>query len=197
MKKEINKLEKIIDALPQLQCKKCTYDDCESYAQAILYSNESISKCEPGANQTKSLLQKLINGEADFEEFRIENYQIAHIKYDECIGCTICIKVCPVDAIIGARRKQHYIINDKCNGCELCIEQCPVDCMEMIYNDSQLSWIWPSAKSEDSKARYYRKLARAKHEKNTRDIINQEEKIKQYLKLAIEREAKKREFLDR
>ena len=197
MKKEINKLEKIIDALPQLQCKKCTYDDCESYAQAILYSNESISKCEPGANQTKNLLQKLIDGDADFEEFRIENYQIAHIKYDECIGCTICIKVCPVDAIIGARRKQHYIINDKCNGCELCIEQCPVDCMEMIHNDSQLSWIWPSAESEDSKARYYRKLARANHEKNTKDIINQEEKIKQYLKLAIEREAKKREFLDR
>ena len=105
--------------------------------------------------------------------------------------------MCPVDAIIGARRKQHYIINDKCNGCELCIEQCPVDCMEMIHNDSQLSWIWPSAESEDSKARYYRKLARANHEKNTKDIINQEEKIKQYLKLAIEREAKKREFLDR
>ena len=110
MKKEINKLEKIINALPQLQCKKCTYDDCESYAQAILHSNESINKCEPGANQTRNILKKLIDGDTDFEELSIENYQIAHINYDECNGCTICIKVCPVDAIIGARIKQHYII---------------------------------------------------------------------------------------
>ncbi len=197
MKKEKNKLEKIINALPQLQCKKCTYDDCESYAQAILYSNESISKCEPGATQTENLLKRLIDGNADLEEFRIDNYQIAHIKYDECIGCTICIKVCPVDAIIGARRKQHYIIDDKCNGCELCIEQCPVDCMEMVDNVSKLSWIWPSEKSDDSRARYNRKLARVKQEKNTKNVINQEEKIKQYLKLAIEREAVKRKFLDR
>ena len=195
MKKEINKLEKIIEALPQLQCKKCTYDDCESYAQAILFSNESINKCEPGANQTKNILKKLIDGDADFEELSIENYQIAHIKYDDCIGCTICIKVCPVDAIIGARRKQHYIINDKCNGCELCIKQCPVDCMEMVRNDSQLSWIWPSAQSKDSKKRYNRKLTRVKQEKNTKSIINQEEKIRQYLKLAVEREAEKRKFL--
>ena len=197
MKKEINKLEKIIDALPQLQCKKCTYDDCESYARAIVYSNESINKCEPGANQTESILKKLIDGDTNFEEFSIENYQIAHIKFDECIGCTICIKVCPVDAIIGARRKQHYIINDKCNGCELCIEQCPVDCMEMVHNDSQLSWIWPSVQSEESKARYYRKLTRAKQDKNTKSIINQEDKIKQYLKLAVERETEKRKFLNR
>tara|TARA_B100000886_G_C20419818_1_gene490992 strand:+ start:1417 stop:2010 length:594 start_codon:yes stop_codon:yes gene_type:complete len=197
VKKEINKLEKIINALPQLQCKKCTYDDCESYAQAILHSNESINKCEPGANQTRNILKKLIDGDTDFEELSIENYQIAHINYDECIGCTICIKVCPVDAIIGARRKQHYIINDKCNGCELCIEQCPVDCMEMVYNDSQLSWIWPSVQSDDSKARYYRKLNRVKKEKNTKSIINQEEKIKQYLKLAVERETEKRKFLNR
>tara|TARA_B100000886_G_scaffold121219_1_gene81606 strand:+ start:1993 stop:2589 length:597 start_codon:yes stop_codon:yes gene_type:complete len=197
VKKETNKLEKIMKALPQLQCKKCNYDDCESYAQAILHSNESINKCEPGANQTENVLKKLIDGDAIFGELSIENYQIAHINYDDCIGCTICIKSCPVDAIIGARKKQHYIINDRCNGCELCIEQCPVDCMEMVYNDAQMSWIWPSAKSDDSRVRYYRKLTRIKQDKNTKIAINQEEKIKQYLKLAVEREGEKRKFLDR
>ena len=199
MKKEITKLEKIINALPQLQCKKCTYDDCESYAQAILHSNESINKCEPGASQTNNILKKLIDGDTDtdFEESIIEDYKIAHIKYDECIGCTICIKVCPVDAIIGARKKQHYIINDKCNGCELCIEQCPVDCMEMVNNDFELSWIWPSVQSEDSKERYSRKLTRVKQEKYTKSIVNQEKEIKQYLKLAVERETEKRKFLNR
>ena len=64
-------LEKIINALPQLQCKKCTYDDCESYAQAILHSNESINKCEPGANQTRNILKKLIDGDTDLSLIHI------------------------------------------------------------------------------------------------------------------------------
>ena len=62
------------------------------------------------------------------------NYKIAHIHVEHCIGCTICIKVCPVDAILGAKLTQHHIISEYCNGCELCINECPTECMTMIDN---------------------------------------------------------------
>ena len=39
---------------------------------------------------------------------------------------------CPVDAIMGASKQMHTVINNECTGCELCIEPCPVDCIDMI-----------------------------------------------------------------
>ena len=126
---------RILNALPQLQCKKCTYKDCESYANAIIFDNEKLNKCEPGSSHTEKQISNILNKNIKLiESNEIKDFPIAKIKVEECIGCTICIKVCPVDAIIGARHKQHFIIDDQCNGCELCITECPVDCMEMIPN---------------------------------------------------------------
>jgi len=49
-----------------------------------------------------------------------------------CIGCVKCIRACPVDAIIGATKQMHSVINQYCTGCELCIVPCPVDCIDMV-----------------------------------------------------------------
>jgi len=57
---------------------------------------------------------------------------VARIDEDLCIGCTLCIKACPVDAIIGAQKRMHGILPSLCSGCELCVAPCPVDCITMI-----------------------------------------------------------------
>ena len=56
---------------------------------------------------------------------------IAVIDEVRCIGCTLCIAVCPVDAIVGATKLMHTVIAEACTGCELCIAPCPVDCITM------------------------------------------------------------------
>ena len=185
----------ILKALPQLQCKKCTYDDCKSYAIAITKNNESADKCEPGSTKTKNQLIKILKNNSTVMINEIKSYHIADIDIDECIGCTICIKVCPVDAIIGARHQQHYIVEDRCNGCELCIAQCPVDCMKMKTNAQKISWVWPSHQSEESEKNYYNKLTRItmieKQRKLHQGELYDEREIQNYIQSAIEKESLK------
>ncbi len=184
---------KLLNALPQLQCKKCQYKDCESYADAIVEKNENLDKCEPGSLQTKNQLTDILQGlqkETIINE--IKEFQIAEIKHEDCIGCTICIKVCPVDAIIGAKHKLHFIINDQCNGCELCISECPVNCMKMVTNPNNNSWVWPSKRSDESKNFYKNRKIRIENQ-NKEKILAKEKlastaKIRSYIKDALLRE---------
>jgi len=53
--------EKIMEALPQLQCKKCDYDDCKSYVNAIIKDKEELNKCEPGSIHTEAQIKNIIN----------------------------------------------------------------------------------------------------------------------------------------
>ncbi|MBC7779563.1 MAG: RnfABCDGE type electron transport complex subunit B, partial [Proteobacteria bacterium] len=58
--------------------------------------------------------------------------QVALIDEQSCIGCTICLQRCPVDAIVGAERRMHTVIGSECTGCVLCVAPCPVDCITMV-----------------------------------------------------------------
>ena len=187
----------ILEALPQLQCKKCEYKDCEAYAEAIINNNESLKRCEPGSLQTENqLINILQESQKVITVNEIKKFSIADIKHEDCIGCTICIKVCPVDAIIGAKHKIHFIINDQCNGCELCISECPVNCMKMIVNPAEKSWAWPTKKSYQSKNFYINKKLRLNNQKKekvlARERLASSAKIKSYIKDALLREENKR-----
>ena len=194
MSKEVI-LNKIIEVLPQLQCKKCEYPDCRSYAKSIVDEKEKINKCEPGGTDTENNIKTLLSDPSYISEQQIKLHTIADIVREECIGCTICIKVCPVDAIVGARHMIHKVLETQCNGCELCIKECPVNCMSMIENQSQGLWSWPSQISEQSKKNYYQRLNRLdriKKEKGAnRQKVLDDQEMNDYIKYAIEAESER------
>lgn len=187
-------VNQIIEVLPQLQCKKCEYPDCKSYAQSIINKKEKTDKCEPGGPQTQNHIKALLLNHNYQPNEQTKVHEIADIVREECIGCTICIKVCPVDAIVGARHMIHKVLEDQCNGCELCIDECPVNCMSMIKAD-QKNWVWPSKQSEDSKNNYYQRLDRLdrikKDKEENRKKVLEDSEMQEYIKYALETESKK------
>jgi len=121
--------------LPQTQCKKCHYEGCLPYAEAMVNKGAPINQCPPGGQQgIKKLAQLLHVKEVPLNPLHGEEKstpEVAVIIEEDCIGCTLCIKACPVDAIVGAAKHMHTVISDECTGCELCIHPCPVDCIVM------------------------------------------------------------------
>lgn len=128
---------KEIDALlPQTQCGECNYSGCLPYAEALAQGSATINKCPPGGVKTVKALASLLNIDATpYLDEAIANTRapsVAVIREADCIGCTKCIKACPVDAIIGSGKLMHAIISHECTGCGLCVPPCPVDCIEMV-----------------------------------------------------------------
>ena len=140
-------VEKIDALLPQTQCGQCGFAGCRPYAEAITNGETDINKCPPGGEVTIIAMADLLGVEPkplDAEEGVSTEPQIAKIDEQTCIGCTLCIQACPVDAILGAAKHMHTVINHECTGCKLCLEPCPVDCIDMVPVEKSLSqWKWP------------------------------------------------------
>lgn len=136
-------IESINKLLPQTQCQRCGYKACLPYAQAIALENEAINRCPPGG---RSGIEKLaqLTGRPSLaldELCGTEGpLQLAVIDAQRCIGCALCLEACPVDAITGAFKFMHAVIEDDCTGCELCLPSCPVDCIQMVSPEFQLPW---------------------------------------------------------
>lgn len=140
-------VDQIDGLLPQTQCGQCTYPGCRPYAEAIANGEAPINQCPPGGQATVVLLADLLDVEV--LELNAENGDhneiplVAFIREDTCIGCTLCIQACPVDAILGSAKHMHTIIVDECTGCELCLPPCPVDCIDMIPIKQTIDdWKW-------------------------------------------------------
>ncbi len=131
----MNVLIDAIDALlPQTQCTQCGYAGCLPYAQAIAEGRADINQCPPGGAAVITALALLLEQEIkplNPQHGVTKPFAIAVIDEAVCIGCTLCIKACPVDAIIGAIKQMHTVISAECTGCELCLAPCPVDCIVM------------------------------------------------------------------
>lgn len=124
----------ILDALPQTQCQRCAYPDCAAYARAIANEGAAINRCPPGGAEGVARLAALTGQPVlplDPACGSEGPMTVAVIDEDWCIGCTLCLKVCPTDAILGGNKRMHTVIANHCTGCELCIPVCPVDCIQM------------------------------------------------------------------
>ncbi len=138
-------IEKIEAILPQTQCGQCGYPGCKPYAEAIA-NGEEINKCPPGGVEGVQRLADLLGREVKPLDAEEKPKQIAIIDENTCIGCTLCIQACPVDAIVGAAKQMHTIIAQQCTGCELCLPPCPVECIRMepiAQNIDNWKWKYP------------------------------------------------------
>jgi electron transport complex protein RnfB len=139
-------VEKIDAILPQTQCGQCNYPGCKPYAEAIAKGEAEINQCPPGGEEGIRKLADLLGRE--FKSLSAEHgiekpKSVAIIDEQTCIGCTLCIQACPVDAIVGAAKQMHTIIASQCTGCELCLPPCPVDCIRMVpITETVDTWKW-------------------------------------------------------
>ena len=160
---------RILSVLPQTQCTRCGYPDCEAYANAIESQEAGINQCPPGGEEGIHRLSVLtglpalpLNPENGSEGPR----HIAWIDEQWCIGCTLCITACPTDAILGASKQMHTVIEDACTGCELCLPVCPVDCIHLEnVTLGNSGWnAWTQEQANQAKKRYELKKLRLSKE---------------------------------
>lgn len=160
-----------IDALlPQTQCTKCGYGGCRPYAEAIAADAADINQCPPGGTAGIGRLARLLAREVKplnplngIERRR----SVALIDEARCIGCTLCIQACPVDAIVGAAKCMHTVIAELCTGCDLCVPPCPVDCIDMVPLP-ELQALWTPGMADAARARYEFRNFRLKREQSER-----------------------------
>jgi electron transport complex protein RnfB len=160
-------------ALPQTQCTRCGYVDCRSYANAVARGKAGINQCPPGGAEGVARLAVItgqpalpLNPEHGSEGPRL----LARIDEAWCIGCTLCIKACPVDCIVGAPKQMHVVIASQCTGCELCVPACPVDCIELSPVGEATGWAaWSAAQADEARARYAFRQRRIEREQREND----------------------------
>lgn len=165
----------LLDALPQTQCTRCGYPDCAGYAAAIAGGEADINQCPPGGAEGITRLARLtghtrsaLNPANGQETPR----SIAFIDEDWCIGCTLCIDACPTDAIVGANKRMHTVIEAYCTGCELCLPVCPVDCIVLENASGEATgWgAWSVAQAAQARDRYQGSIARRTRAKVENEI---------------------------
>jgi len=163
-------IEQIDALLPQTQCTQCGYPACRPYAEAIAKGEADINQCPPGGDagirKIAALLgrePKPLNPRNGVEQPR----RVALIDEARCIGCTLCIQACPVDAIVGAPKLMHTIVTELCSGCDLCLPPCPVDCIEMVPATGDDA-LWDRPRADAARERFGLRRTRLERERSDR-----------------------------
>jgi len=174
--------DRLEDILPQTQCTKCGYPDCRGYAQALANGEALPNRCPPGGVEGIKRLSKVLAPIYPQDAFELNPTidpacgverprPVAFIDPQKCIGCTLCIQACPVDAIVGASKQMHVVLTQWCTGCDLCIPPCPVDCISMIdITGNQTGWdAWTPELANLARARYHDRTQRLDREQKDND----------------------------
>lgn len=174
--------DRLEDVLPQTQCTKCGYPDCRGYAQALTSGEVLPNRCPPGGVEGIKRLSQILepifpqdafalNSSIDPECGAERPRPLAFIDPNTCIGCTLCIQACPVDAIVGASKQMHVVLSEWCTGCDLCIPPCPVDCISMVnITGTDTGWdAWTPQLADVSRQRYHDRKHRLDREEKDND----------------------------
>lgn len=166
--------DRIEDLLPQTQCTKCGYPACRPYAEAIANGSANYNQCPPGGEEGVARIAALLgkpvvplNPANGAERPR----SVAVIDESICIGCTLCIQACPVDAIVGAAKQMHTVVPQLCTGCDLCVAPCPVDCIYMVEaTPGKTGWAaWSQEQADAARARHDFRMFRLRREQQEND----------------------------
>lgn len=175
--------DKINDILPQTQCRQCSFSGCRPYAEAISQGDADINQCPPGGMAGITKIAHLLGRDPkplNTAHGEHKPKMLAVIDESTCIGCTLCIEACPVDAILGATQRMHTVISDECTGCELCVAPCPVDCISMTplshYGMPEATPEHTQQKAFAARARYQARLQRLERDKAERAARHQQKK---------------------
>ena len=168
---EVPSLADRIDALlPQTQCTKCGRAGCRPYAEAIAAGQAEINQCPPGGTAGIAKIAAAL-GRAPLPlnpAHGVEQpLRVAVIDERLCIGCTLCIQACPVDAIVGAPKLMHTVLASACTGCDLCLPPCPMDCISMVPVEPPRAWT--AADAAAARARFEARGRRLERERAQRE----------------------------
>jgi len=162
-------VERVDALLPQTQCGKCGYDGCRPYAEAMAAGRADINRCPPGGAATIGELARLLGRDVrplDPACGAEAPRRIARVDEARCIGCTLCIQACPVDAIVGAPQRMHTVLEELCSGCERCLPPCPVDCIALV--PPAAGDVWNRARADAARQRHDARNARLARERRER-----------------------------
>jgi electron transport complex protein RnfB len=166
--------DQIENLLPQTQCTKCAYPACRPYAEAIASGEANYNQCPPGGAEGIVRLAGLL-GKPVIPLNPVNGMErprpVAVIDETLCIGCTLCIQACPVDAIVGAAKQMHTVVATLCTGCDLCVAPCPVDCIAMVeVTPGKTGWdAWSQEQADSARARHDFRTQRLQREKEAND----------------------------
>lgn len=166
--------DQIEDLLPQTQCTKCGYAGCRPYAEAVAAGSAGYNQCPPGGAEGVARLAALL-GRPPIPLNPVHGAErprpVALIDESLCIGCTLCIQACPVDAIVGAAKQMHTVLPELCTGCDLCVAPCPVDCIVMVdVTPGRTGWeAWSQPQADAARQRYARRAQRLQREAHEND----------------------------
>lgn len=182
----------------------CGYPRCLEYAHAILDGSSDVDRCPPGGTTTLHALGDIAKSSARSLANDCDAYPgrtVARINEHACIGCTLCIAPCPLDAIIGTAKHMHTVISDDCSGCALCVDHCPVDCIEMIAcSVGHGGQFWDNF--HDDEVERWRQLAHRHNQRQSNDKqvsieTEQYAEIRSEIRSAVNRERSRRWRRDR
>ncbi|MFC7514539.1 electron transport complex subunit RsxB [Herbaspirillum sp. GCM10030257] len=166
--------DQIEDLLPQTQCTKCGYAACRPYAEAVAAGEANYNQCPPGGMEGVARLAALL-GKPVIPLNPVNGVErprpVAVIDESLCIGCTLCIQACPVDAIVGAAKHMHSVVPDLCTGCDLCVAPCPVDCIAMVdVTPGKTGWAaWSQQQADAARERHRFRIFRLRRDKEEND----------------------------
>lgn len=186
------RIEAIDALLPQTQCRRCGFEACRPYAEALARNETLPNRCPPGGDEGAARLAAFLNRPAtpvDRSCGEPGPLKVARIREADCIGCTKCILACPVDAISGASRWMHAVIESRCTGCELCLPPCPTDCIEMVEADTAESWT--SEQANAARSRLEARMRRL-NKVQARSLETPEDRRRALVAQALERATQRR-----